>query len=153
MLRMHLWQSKIRGLLGALSGPHTPAASVSALLADTAHWQNFPGGHGPPKSYGLVTPLVWSKTYLLISLCLSIIFYISFHARDVDVKWDILLNKIKEVERKYVPVSPPHRRKGNMLLDKDTVRLIKQKHRTWTRYIETRDASKFQEYSRLRNQV
>ena len=72
---------------------------------------------------------------------------------NVDAQWDILLTKIKEVERIYVPVSTPHRRKGNMTLDKDTVRMIKQKHRAWTRYLEMRDASKFQEYTRIRNQV
>ena len=63
------------------------------------------------------------------------------------------LRKIKEVEKQYVPPRTPCRKKGTKPLDQETVKLIKHKHRAWTRYLETRDASKYQEYTRLRNKV
>ena len=37
--------------------------------------------------------------------------------------------------------------------DQKFIRLIKHKHRLWTRYLETRDGQKYTEYCRVRNQV
>jgi hypothetical protein len=36
-------------------------------------------------------------------------------------------------------------------LDEKTVKKIRRKHRTWQRYMETRDGKKYQEYAKLRN--
>ena len=38
-------------------------------------------------------------------------------------------------------------------VDRDTIQKSRKKNRMWQRYMETRDTSKYREYTKLRNQV
>ncbi len=101
--------------------------------------------------------------------------YDSMRAEAANVDWDTVLTDsgvqeqwgtIKRTligyQNTYVPHSSPSthcsskRRNQNgrhFAPDQKCIRLIKHKHRLWTRYLETRDGQKYTEYCRVRNQV
>ena len=74
------------------------------------------------------------------------------HTNDVNKQWDIFVTKFKEAESTCVPKYKP-RPRNHTQIDRSTVDLVKQKHRAWTRYMETRDEDKYRNYIKLRNQV
>lgn len=74
-------------------------------------------------------------------------------SEDVEAQWNIFHKKIKSAEETCVPTVQYHPKKKALHVDNNILRLVKRKHRSWTRYIETRDEGKYLEYIRLRNQV
>ena len=66
---------------------------------------------------------------------------------NVNDQWEILKTLLKLLEDKYVPQKEvSNYRKGNFPLNANTRKLIRRKNRLWTRYIETRDGTKYLEY-------
>ncbi|XP_076033156.1 uncharacterized protein LOC143020603 [Oratosquilla oratoria] len=73
-------------------------------------------------------------------------------------KWSTVKNKLKEVESIYVPSrtydSNLARDRHRLIkLDEGTKMAIKKKNRSWSRYMETKNSDKLQEYKKWRNKV
>ncbi|XP_076037549.1 uncharacterized protein LOC143022998 [Oratosquilla oratoria] len=71
-------------------------------------------------------------------------------------KWSTVKNKLKEVESIYVPSrtydSNLARDRHRLIkLDEGTKMAIKKKNRSWSRYMETKNSDKLQEYKKWRN--
>ena len=64
-----------------------------------------------------------------------------------------LNDRISSAKEKFIPRSRPFPRKGTVPLCKNTVDAIKRKHRTWTRFIESRDDNSYKLYAKARNKV
>ncbi len=74
---------------------------------------------------------------------------------EVNLKWLSLRNELKKAELQFIPnklLTPDckHNRKG-IHLDQKTFEATRKKHRSWERYMETRDPSKYKEYVKQRN--
>ena len=64
---------------------------------------------------------------------------------------EILKTILHTLEDKYVPQKEvSSNRKGNFPLNANTRKLIRHKNRLWTRYMETRDGTKYLEYCKSR---
>ena len=73
---------------------------------------------------------------------------------NVNDQWEILKTVLKLLEDKYVPQKEvSNYRKGNFPLNANTRKLIRCKNRLWTRYIETRDRTKYLEHCKSRNKI
>ena len=73
---------------------------------------------------------------------------------NVNDQWEILKTVLKLLEDKYVPQKEvSNYRKGNFPLNANTRKLIRCKNRLWTRYIATRDRTKYLEYCKSRNKI
>ena len=73
---------------------------------------------------------------------------------NVNDQWEILKTVLRLLEDKYVPQKEvSNYRKGNFPLNANTRKLIRRKNRLWTRYIETRDGTKYLEYCKSRNKI
>ena len=73
---------------------------------------------------------------------------------NVNDQWEILKTVLKLLEDKYIPQKEvSNYRKGNFPLNANTRKLIGRKNRLWTRYIETRDGTKYLEYCKSRNKT
>ena len=70
---------------------------------------------------------------------------------------NIMLNKLKDrissVKEKFISRSRPFPQTGTVPLCKNTVDAIKGKHRTWTRFIESRNDNSYKLYAKARNKV
>lgn len=76
--------------------------------------------------------------------------------KDVNEKWSVFKERLLSIQDKYVPKRKPRTtsdRKGKCSIDLKTLKTIRKKHRCWARYMETRDAERYREYCKLRNQV
>ena len=72
--------------------------------------------------------------------------------KTVEEQWNIIKGKILESHDRFVPVSYKTK-KWTCPLNRTEIKEIKKKHRCWTRYLETRDPRKLDEYKRQRNKV
>ncbi|MEW8545715.1 MAG: reverse transcriptase family protein, partial [Candidatus Thiodiazotropha sp.] len=72
---------------------------------------------------------------------------------DVNVMLQRLMDRVYKAQEKFIPRSRPFPRKGTIPLCKKTVEAIKRKHRTWTRYLESRDERCYKLYVKARNKV
>ena len=73
---------------------------------------------------------------------------------NVNDQWEILKTVLKLLEDKYVlQKEVSNYRKGKFPLNANTRKLIRCKNRLWTRYIETRDGTKYLEYCKSRNKI
>ena len=68
------------------------------------------------------------------------------------------MNIINEAKNKFVPrtnskAKSKAKKHKFIPLDDNGVKKIKKKHRCWQRYMETKDSKKYQEYTKMRNQV
>ena len=71
-------------------------------------------------------------------------------------QWKILEKHLETARNKWVPLQkskPKWKEKGTIPLNESCLRKKKKKHRSWQRYIETRDDAKWREYCKHRNQV
>ena len=73
-------------------------------------------------------------------------------------QFDIFMTKFNEAKIKYIPhmntkANNKAKKHNYIPLDVKTAQKIKKKHRCWTRYRETGDNKKYQEYAKTRNQV
>ena len=75
----------------------------------------------------------------------------------LEEKWNKFKETILAVEDKYTPKRSYNpladNSKRSTPLEKETVTLIKKKHRLWTRYMETRDKKYHKEFCKTRNKV
>ena len=70
------------------------------------------------------------------------------HAASSDEQWDILAKHLHYAREKWVPLrtgKPKWREKGQFPLNKDCIRKKNKKHRSWQRYLETKDDEKWRE--------
>jgi len=75
---------------------------------------------------------------------------------NVNEQWKVFKDRVYEIQDKYVPKRKPRssqEKKGKTNVDFKTLKVIKKKHRSWTRFMETRDDDKYKEYCKYRNQV
>ena len=72
---------------------------------------------------------------------------------DVNSMLNNFMERVTAAKEKYIPRSRPFPRKGTVPLCKNTVEAIKRKHRTWTRFIESRDENSYKLYAKARNKV
>jgi len=74
---------------------------------------------------------------------------------DLEGLWNHIKNVVIEGTNKFIPLSGAWRYKigWKRPVSKDTVRLIKKKHRLWKRFMETRDPSMKLKYNKCRNAV
>ena len=75
------------------------------------------------------------------------------HQDDVNKMWETFVNIVRQAQEECIPKYRPANGKIRQALDRETIQLIKKKHRVWNRYMETRQQDKFEEYKRLRNQI
>ena len=78
--------------------------------------------------------------------------------KDVEKQWQIIKAEILDAEQKHVPVFDTSkqnkwRMKGSVPISPEIRKEVKLKHRLWTRYYETRDDNKYQNYGAQRNKV
>ena len=78
--------------------------------------------------------------------------------KDVEKQWQIIKATILDAEQKHVPVFDTSkqnkwRMKGSVPISPEIRKEVKLKHRLWTRYYETRDDNKYQNYAAQRNKV
>ena len=69
---------------------------------------------------------------------------------DVNSMLNNFMERVTAAKEKYIPRSRPFPRKGTVPLCKNTVEAIKRKHRTWTRFIESRDENSYKLYAKAR---
>ena len=75
---------------------------------------------------------------------------------DVDINWSIFQEKVSEIEKKHVPVktfSYSQANKNKFPLDKQTIQMIKEKHRLYRQAGKNADPIAKREYSKVRNKV
>ena len=77
------------------------------------------------------------------------------NGNDVNQLWEAFEQEVTRVQNQIIPNKEvnPSKKKWSFPLDQKTVELVKKKHRTWQRFIETREQAKLQEYRKIRNQV
>ena len=70
-------------------------------------------------------------------------------------QWNSFKNKVIELQNKHIPHKSVRneKNKGVIGLDLETLKVIKKKHRCWTRNLETKNGQLYQEYCKLRNKV
>lgn len=75
--------------------------------------------------------------------------------KNVNEMWDTFEEVLRKVQKENIPnkLVNPAKKKWKVPLDKKIVELVKKKHRTWQRFMETREETKLQEYRKIRNQV
>ena len=95
--------------------------------------------------------------YASISKYLDIDWEEEFKRADTcEEQWKILVNHLRIARENWVPLQtskPKWRDKGKFPLDKNCIRKKNKKHRSWQRYIETKEDDKWKEYCKHRNQV
>ena len=82
--------------------------------------------------------------------------YTTLANNEVNEMWEIFYEKIKSAQRKYIPLHSTRKRKqetSHFPINQALARKIKKKHRLWQRFYETKDARKFEDYRKARNQV
>lgn len=74
---------------------------------------------------------------------------------DVNTLWTTFEKVLQDAQEHSIPHKLINANSTKTAVPKDnlTVRKIRKKHRTWTRYIETNDQNKLKEYKKIRNQV
>ena len=73
---------------------------------------------------------------------------------DVNVAWEMFLQKYNETERECIPRKvKTSRKRFSIPLDRKTVAKRKKKYRLWKRYPNTKDAKIYEEYCKCRNQL
>lgn len=77
---------------------------------------------------------------------------------DMEIMTSAFMNIHNKAVDECIPIIDPAKsqnaKKHNYVpLDWDTVKTIKKKHRSWQRYIETKDEKKYREYTQLRNKT
>ena len=78
------------------------------------------------------------------------------HQEDPGSQWNIFTKLLKAASDKHIPsktISEKHKKRRGAPIDLKTYQATKKKHRTWQRYMETRDPAKYKEYTRQRNKV
>jgi len=76
--------------------------------------------------------------------------------KDINEQWTIFKERLLSIQDKYVPKRKSRTtcdKKGKCSVDLKTLKTIRKKHRCWARFMETRNADKYREYCKLRNQV
>lgn len=61
--------------------------------------------------------------------------------KNVNQQWNIFKNKVIELQNKHIPHKSVRneKNKGVIGLDLETLKVIKKKHRCWTRYLERKN--------------
>ena len=74
---------------------------------------------------------------------------------DVNVVWEMFLQKYNETERECIPrkVVKTSTKGFSIPLDRKTLAKSKKKYRLWKRYLHTKDAKIYEEYCKYRNQL
>ena len=78
------------------------------------------------------------------------------HPDNLEQQWGLFLNTYNHAIEECIPrkkIKNRNTSKPQIPLSNETVRLIKKKHRLWTRYYETKQEHKLQEYKKIRNKV
>ena len=81
---------------------------------------------------------------------------LSEYKDDVEKQLHTFLSHLKKSEEAHIPhkyVEVGNKKKWKCPLDEKTRRKIRKKHRCWQRYMESRDAEKYREYCKIRNNV
>jgi hypothetical protein len=76
--------------------------------------------------------------------------------QDENKQWKFFKDTVLCIQDKYTPKRKPRAatdRKGKTNIDLNTLKVIRKKHRCWSRFIETRDGERYKEYCKLRNKV
>ena len=62
------------------------------------------------------------------------------YPEDVNEQWDKFKKTLKDLEAKYIPeiTIKEERKSNNIPLDSKTVEVIKEKHRRWSTYVNTK---------------
>ncbi|CAG2214871.1 unnamed protein product [Mytilus edulis] len=64
----------------------------------------------------------------------------------------IFMDKLTDTMNECIPKSKPNsKKKGKTPLSSEAVRCIKRKQRLWTRYLETRDSTRYRDHCRAKN--
>ena len=74
---------------------------------------------------------------------------------DPDAMYDIFCKKILKLQERHIPtriINGPSKHKAYRLTPIEK-KSIKKKHRSWQRYMETKDKNKYAEFARARNKV
>ena len=72
---------------------------------------------------------------------------------DVNIMLQRFMDRVNRAQEKFTPRSRPFPRKGTIPQCKTTVEANKRKHRSWTRYLESRDERSYKSYVKARKKV
>ncbi|KAA0186305.1 hypothetical protein HAZT_HAZT005123 [Hyalella azteca] len=71
---------------------------------------------------------------------------------EVDETWTKIKNKITEAIEASTPMSRTSGRKGKTWMDKDTLTIVRKKHKLFRRWQETRDGQDYQAYKKIKSE-
>ena len=79
-------------------------------------------------------------------------------SQDINQLWDHIIPTLEQAKDLFIPnkvgkQSNNAKCQQGTVLDHKTIRKIKNKHRCWQRYLETKSGEKYTEYRRLSNQL
>ena len=76
--------------------------------------------------------------------------------QDVNKQLTVFKDTVLCIQDKYIPKHKSRAatdRKGKTNIDLNTLKVIRKKHRCWSRFLETWDGERYKEYCKLCNQV
>ena len=79
-----------------------------------------------------------------------------FREKSLNEKWTFMKDKIHSCVKKHVPERKNHSTKSKhkpLWMNRIAVKAVRKKHRSWKKYLETREHIHFQYYCRDRNAV